>query len=727
MFPRPSVLRLVPAIVATTLVLAALSGQPAASVTVPLTIDGNADWVAHRHTLDIAPDGAFDFSFLADAPAGKHGSVRTTPDGHFEFSERPGQPVRFYGVNLTFTANFPKDAASARQLAGRLARSGYNAARLHHLERFLIRAGASSPADFDPDRIEQLDTLFAALKQAGLYISIDLYSNRTFTREELISFGLPADLPASAAQQQFKAVLPLSDAAFDSWTAYARALLTHRNPHTGLTWGKDPALMGICPVNEDTLAERLDLSPAIRARYRAAFAATHAVPASGSDTSGAAFNRFVHATAIRNDARMRDFIRSLGVTVPLTGSNYRNYQALTFVRDHYDYIDNHQYFDHPRFPGGSWSLPFAFRQTSAIAESAAVPRTLMPTRIFGRPFVVTEFNYVRPNRYRAEGGVIMPAYASLQDWDALFNFEYAWHRDLLLARGNNQTRGAFSLAADPVGLVADRLSALLFLRRDISPAPPAIAFSVDPEIAYRDIKYKFPDDFSRLGLVARIGSVASGHAAAGPGIDAIVTDTEAHPRFRLARQGVIPADSISDNNRRYRSSTGQIDLQPAQGTLVVNTPRAQLFALAPGTSGKGDVATVTNGETHAAVSVVSIDGKPLAESSRILITHLTDALPTGMVFGSSDRTVLQNWGRLPHLVRRGVADLRLRLPANAGWQLWQLDQTGARTASHPLDRDDDDILHARLSTVTPSGDTCLAYELARDILSTGIRNPDPQP
>jgi hypothetical protein len=201
-----------------------------------------------------------------------------------------------------------------------------------------------------------------------------------------------------------------------------------------------------------------------------------------------------------------------------------NGQGLTFLRQHYDYVDNHQYWDHPKRITGRWSLPFGFQQTGATARAAGKPRQIMPTRIFKKPFVVTEFNYVRPNRYRGESAALMPACASLQDRDAIYRFDYASSKD---AAHNGGVTATFALADDPVSLLADRVVALVFRRGDIMPACHAIAFEPDANSMFDHLNNPHPDAFSRIGLISRIGTVAD--AAKPPPGAALVTEISGQP------------------------------------------------------------------------------------------------------------------------------------------------------------------------------------------------------
>jgi len=705
--------------------VAGMSGSPDDLVPsrsmIPLVVKAGPEWAPYAHSVEIEPGGVFDFSRLEDAPAGKHGALVATPAGHFEFAGQPGVRVRLWGVNLCFSANY-LEHAEADRLAARLAASGYNTVRFHHYDRGLIAKGGPSHEP-DPSQLDKLDYLFAAMKRHGIYVNIDLFTIRGFSEEEQTAMGIDRQADTVA---QFKALVPISEDAFAAWARFAQRLLTHQNPYTGLTWAADPALMGICPVNEDTLTVWVNCTPEVRRRYDEAFATWWEEPANSEKSGGdrvVGFNRFLNERQATSDARMHAYLRSLGVKALLTGTNFVSSQGQAFLREHYDYVDNHEYWDHPGFPEKKWSLPYGFVQTSAVRFAAQVPRGMMPARLWGKPFVVTEFNFVRPNQYRAEGGVLMPAYASLQDWDALYNFDYASDRTAVLEGGVD---GTFSISEDPVGLLADRVSALLFRRGDIAPGRHAIGYAVGANEAFSSQGKGFSPEFSRLGLLTRIGSgtgtaeeelarhildaVVGGAAVSQEKSRSKIYRSDDGVARRLEADGLLPPGSANGNESGFVSDTGQIELRQQDGAMKVVTERSELFVLPAGQLSGGARVSVKNGTTFGTVSVIARDGKSLAESGRLLVVHLTDALATGMKFADQDRRLELSRGGAPHLVRAGGAEIRLRLDAGKTWQAWAVDATGKRQREVKLVRDGDAwVLQAQ--TVTPEG-TQLAYELA---------------
>src|SRR5512141_65163 len=73
--------------------------------------------------------GAPDFSYLNHPLAAV--DRLTVRDGHFYSAA--GDPVRLFGVNLAFGANFPVEADAPR-IARRLRKLGVNLVRLHHMD-----------------------------------------------------------------------------------------------------------------------------------------------------------------------------------------------------------------------------------------------------------------------------------------------------------------------------------------------------------------------------------------------------------------------------------------------------------------------------------------------------------------------------------------------------------------------------------------------------------------
>lgn len=208
------------------------------------------------------PD-AVNVSWLNHRPAGKHGFVGVE-DGHFVLGN--GERIRFLGGGLIRGACFPShDQASA--LAARLGDLGFNLVRVHHIDTTYAPNGFWDPAfkdkqHLDAGQLERFDFLVDALRQQGVYLNINLHVSRSFGEAD--GFPEAKELPGMG-----KGITIFLPRAIELQKAYARDLLTHRNPYTGTRYVDEPALAIVEINNENSLVGEVVSGgfPRLPARY----------------------------------------------------------------------------------------------------------------------------------------------------------------------------------------------------------------------------------------------------------------------------------------------------------------------------------------------------------------------------------------------------------------------------------------------------------------------------
>lgn len=624
-----------------------------------------------------AAGSALDLSFLQDAPAGKHGRL-VVRNGHFEFEKRPGVPVRLYGVNLCFDTLY-QSKEEAEKLADSLARVGYNAVRIHHYDGMLSE-GAATSADLNPERLDRLEYLAACLKERGLYLAIDLYCSRNLR---------PGEIPEHPALdgRALKTMVAIDASAMENWKRFVRNLLTHRNPYTGLTWGDDPALAICSLVNEDPLFNSWEKHPEVKAAFERKFAEMEreqALPPASGDLLTQRRAEFLVRLQNRCYDEMRSFLKNeLTCGVLTSGVNYKNAEAQSFIRDRLDYVDNHSYFNHPSFPGKSYSYPVKFQSKSPIALRLPAIRDAAHSRIYGKPFTITETNYVYPNRFRAAGGAILGGFGGYQDYDGIFRFAWSHKASKL---NSPVPISYFDIVQDPVNLLSERIGVLLFLRREVEPSKRRTVWLYD-ESAYKAFHDfgreagRFPGSFNDLALLGQLGSARR---------ERYPELKDGHTRFFLSKyaaplEGATAWPNDKARGETFRPSalaaeTGQIRLTPKRNSLAVVTPQSEFFALEAGAADAGAIMAVENGrEGFGAFFLSSVDGaKPLGEAKRLLLLFLSDVQNSGIAFDDAENTILRNWGKLPLQLRHGTARISLRLSGN--YRIFALNPDGSRRA-----------------------------------------------
>ena len=611
----------------------------------PLTMKADATWRRIPYRSRIIAGSPLDFSHtgVLDAPAGKYGRVIVTPDGTLSFKNAPQKRLRLLGVNLCMQAAFP-DHKEADELVEELAKRGYNSVRIHHHDNFMVAKNAENSWTLDPEMLDRLDYLFARLKKRGFYITTDLFTSRKPRSGD----GYPLE-QGMVDSSFFKAMIMVNRNALESWKNFARNWMHHKNPYTGMRWADDPALFCLNLVNEDTLYHHWNRYAGLRASYHKLFQEWR----KGRPAAEQNMLYFLEKLQESVLEEQYDFVRKeLKVEALLTSLNFNTSSALTRLRSKFDLVDNHQYFAHPSFPENAWSLPADYDQGSAIRRLAQNPRLMMPTRIFGKPFLVTEYNFCHPNIHVAENGPLIGAYSALQNWDGLWRF--SWGHSLGSLEEKRMI-GNFNISSDPLMQLSDRIIWALFLRGDFIPAQKKISYGVPDNPYESDTQMpSFPPEFEQLGLNVQIGSHPEGKTPPhGVHIYRRGEKVARDPRLRLGRES---------------------------GTFAVSTPRCESVTLPQG-SLAANLLRVSGVNTFSTIAVISLDGRELAKSKKLLLIHLTDLTNEGMSFASGSKTRLTNNGKGQLLLRRGNAQIAFR--STATWRIAALRSDGMEQGEIP--------------------------------------------
>ena len=451
------------------------------------------------------------------------------------------------------------------------------------------------------------------------------------------------------------------------------------------------------------------------------------------------FATFLADAETRLYERLRDFVRDeLHCPVPLSSiSAWYEPVQYALPRAGFDYVDTHFYVDHPVFLDKPWRLPSRCPNRNPMTGSNRGAQDCVGIRQCGKPFTVSDFNFSGPGRYRGVGGIATGALAALQDWDGVWRFQWAYDRaGIANPRG---PMGFFDIVNDPLSLAAERAALCLFLRGDLAPLEAEEPLVLDPA-ALCDPATGAPQTAS-LGDNAkawksRVGTRLTGEGEALP---------EPHPD--ASGDGVAKGTVEGFGEGR---SPSPVRIDPATGTFLVDTPRtcggfaesgthvagplrfslvASPKSQVPSPKSRNDTrdlqpATCDCGDAVAAtIWVSSLDGTPIASSSHLLLTHLTDVQNTGIEYADPDLTILLKWGWLPHLMRNGAAEIELTVeggseatpPSFAVYRLSpggrrlgevpsRLEQTGASPAG---------VLHFTVRTDLDPAAATFLYEIVR--------------
>ncbi len=167
---------------------------------------------------------------------------------------------------------------------------------------------------------------------------------------------------------------------------------------------------------------------------------------------------------------------------------------------------------------------------------------------------------------------------------------------------------------------------------------------------------EYPPAFTEIGLFGRIGTL--GPKSTFPGVQKLNVlndgwESALPASVRSALAGLSEQGELT-------SATGELTLNTKKKSFKVIAPKGEVMTFLGDES--GDVMRLTNGNRYQTVALLSLDGKALKESEKILLFQLSNLAGTKQKFANDRRNLLESWGDLPILQEKSRVEVELALP-----------------------------------------------------------------
>ncbi|HEY0007762.1 MAG TPA: cellulase family glycosylhydrolase [Tepidisphaeraceae bacterium] len=567
---------------------------------------GTVDWAA----------SPVDLSYLNDAPAGKRGFVKADGD---RFVYGDGTEARFWGCNIQAYALFDATDEAIELQAKRIAMLGFNLVRIHHHDSAewspsVFSKSEKSTQVLDEKNLDRIDYWIKCLKDNGIYVWLDLHTGRPFREGDNIT-GFD-EFNEGKTGRQAKGFNYINPDVTQRMKEFAAAYLTRTNRYTKLRYVDEPAVMGVLLTNENDITHHFGnnwLPNKDKPLHQQMYEVRRNKIVKERDLNASeAWKNWLAGPSkvVLNEVEYqwnRDFIehlRGLGLKVPIAttntwGSNpLFSLPALTAG----DMIDVHSY-------GQAESL------SSNPKYSPMSSHWLAAAQVKGMPLTITEWNTEFPQRDRFTQPLFIAATAAFQGWDA--PMIYGYQQSPMRAPTKLES---WSISNDPSHLALMPAAALIFRQGYVKPAEKTVVFSPPGN----DL------------LLKEITPVTS---------PALRTLSERHrlviglPKTPLLPwlKGVDRADehdvmkiAPGADGEVITSDTGELARNHEKGLYTINTPTAQA---AMGWM-EGEAVKLADVEfkidtPKASVSVVSLDGQPIATSKKMLLSFVARSQMVG--------------------------------------------------------------------------------------------------
>jgi hypothetical protein len=640
----------------------------------PEGIASTGTWAFRYDDRGFRPGALLDLRSLNEKEAGESGFLRLSADGN-SYVTGGGKPIRFWCVVSDIFRLSPADMAKHARF---LAKLGVNMVRMH--TQIAPTGKTSRLTDVNEKEIDGIWRAVAALKKEGIYSTISPY---WATDKDAEQWGLES----VNGQGGLWGLLFFNEKLQAGYKAWVRALYGPKNPYTGIPLARDPSVGIIQVQNEDGIffwtmqamkAEQQEIlgrkfGQWLVKRYGSMASAKRAWDNTAHEKDDFAQGKvglyityfltqpqqggmakrlhdqteFLAETQRKFYADIAAYYRNdLGCKQLINASNWitadpvhlNDLERYTYTADDVLAVNKYTGGVHTGDNNG-WRIDpgHHFTNQSCLLDPRNFPTNLK--QVVGHPMIVTESTWVSPEGFQSEGPLTVAAYESLTGLDGFYWFaaggEPEYEADpyfTFLNLGGQHPLHKWTCATPSI-MGQFPATALMFRSGYVQQGEPVVHEERTLEEMWNRETPLIAEDrsFDPNRYTGNTGEKSNIQKGADP-LAFLVGPVE-------VKYGGDPAKSRMVDLSRYidpakttvRSVTGQIALNYGDGLFTLNAPMAQGasgFLRKAGTITLGDT-TIRSGNDYATIALVSMDGRPLASSGKILVQVGTYVRPTG--------------------------------------------------------------------------------------------------
>ena len=365
-----------------------------------------------------------------------------------------------------------------------------------------------------------------------------------------------------------------------------------------------------------------------------------------------------------------------------------------------DYIDYHNYWNHPVFRGKSFSYTNWNLGTNALVNgdgfSGSSLATIARSRILGKPFTISEYDHPSLNFYSAEGNIMVSAMGAFQNWSGIMQFAWSHNTDFF----RDVLSQSFDMCSATHKLVHFPACYAMFVRGDVSKGDTETMFTTMSETK-KDVELiaKVQSPFALTRLNSHLLQTMPLSVRSGKQLKEMPELFSEEGKTIIRQDGDVPESlKKASASKEMKSSTGELTWnwqKPSGGFFMVDSPLTKVFTgFVRERTFKFDGMTLLPGKTRLdwlTLSLTCTNPKGKGEKGRLAPGNYLLAA-TGLIHNSKaviidlgankTTTGIENGGNpgVAPILCEGIP-ATLRLDGLAGKvECYALDPSGARTS-----------------------------------------------